>query len=335
MKILLAGGAGFIGSHTAVCLLEDGHDVVIVDNLVNSNATVVDAIAKIAGRRPVFYQKDCRDKEALVSIMKNEDIEAVIHFAGLKAVGESVAKPIEYYDNNLVSTLMLLEAMRECGVKKLIFSSSSTVYGNPASLPLTEESPTQKPTNPYGRTKLQIEEILEDVCAADPEFTAVCLRYFNPIGAHPSGLIGDNPNGIPNNLLPYVAKVARGVLPELGVFGSDYPTRDGTGVRDYIHVVDLAEGHAKALGFAERFQGWRAVNLGCGRGYSVLEIVRAYEAASGRKIPYTLLERRPGDIAENWCDPSLALKLFGWKAERTIEDMCRDSWNFEQNSSMK
>lgn len=335
MKILLAGGAGFIGSHTAVCLLEDGHDVVIVDNLVNSNAAVVDAVEKITGRRPVFHQKDCRDKHALASIMKTEGIDAVIHFAGLKAVGESVAKPIEYYDNNLVSTLMLLEAMRECGVKKLIFSSSSTVYGNPSSLPLTEESPTQKPTNPYGRTKLQIEEILEDVCAADPEFTAVCLRYFNPIGAHPSGLIGDDPNGIPNNLLPYVAKVARGLLPELGVFGSDYPTRDGTGVRDYIHVVDLAEGHAKALLFAEKFRGWKAVNLGCGRGYSVLEVVRAYEKASGRKVPYKLLARRPGDIAENWCDPSLAFELFGWKAERTIEDMCRDSWNFEQNSSAK
>ena len=247
----------------------------------------------------------------------------------LKAVGESVVKPIEYYDNNVNGTLVLLAAMRKKGVKRIIFSSSSTVYGTPETLPLTEDCPTGEPTNPYGRSKLHIEQILADVCRAHPDFSAVCLRYFNPIGAHPSGLIGEDPNGIPNNLLPYVARVAHGTLPKLRVFGHDYPTPDGTGVRDFIHVMDLADGHAKAVPYIMDHAGWIAINLGCGRGYSVLEVVKAFEKASGRAVPYELVERREGDIAANWCDPTRAQELLGWKATRTIDDMCRDAWHFE------
>ena len=329
MKILLTGGMGFIGSHTAVVLLEAGHDVVLFDNLSNADRSVLDRLETITGRRPAFIEGDIRDKAAMTAALEGAD--AVIHFAGLKAVGESVHKPIEYYDNNVHGTLVLLEAMRETGVKRLIFSSSSTVYGTPETLPLTEETPTGKATNPYGRTKLHIEEILADVCRAYPDFSVVCLRYFNPIGAHPSGLIGEDPNGIPNNLLPYVARVANGVLPKLRVFGSDYPTPDGTGVRDYIHVMDLADGHAKAVPYVMNHTGWIAVNLGCGRGYSVLEIVKAFEKASGRKVPYELVARREGDIAANWADPARARELFGWVATRNIDDMCRDAWNFESH----
>ena len=329
MKILLTGGMGFIGSHTAVVLLEAGHDVVLFDNLSNADRSVLDRLETITGRRPAFIEGDIRDKVAMTAAL--EGVDAVIHFAGLKAVGESVHKPIEYYDNNVHGTLVLLEAMRETGVKRLIFSSSSTVYGTPETLPLTEETPTGKATNPYGRTKLHIEEILADVCRAYPDFSVVCLRYFNPIGAHPSGLIGEDPNGIPNNLLPYVARVANGVLPKLRVFGSDYPTPDGTGVRDYIHVMDLADGHAKAVPYVMNHTGWIAVNLGCGRGYSVLEIVKAFEKASGRKVPYELVPRREGDIAANWADPARARELFGWEATRNIDDMCRDAWNFESH----
>ena len=329
MKILLTGGMGFIGSHTAVVLLEAGHDVVLFDNLSNADRSVLDRLETITGRRPAFIEGDIRDKVAMTAAL--EGVDAVIHFAGLKAVGESVHKPIEYYDNNVHGTLVLLEAMRETGVKRLIFSSSSTVYGTPETLPLTEETPTGKATNPYGRTKLHIEEILADVCRAYPDFSVVCLRYFNPIGAHPSGLIGEDPNGIPNNLLPYVARVANGVLPKLRVFGSDYPTPDGTGVRDYIHVMDLADGHAKAVPYVMNHTGWIAVNLGCGRGYSVLEIVKAFEKASGRKVPYELVPRREGDIAANWADPARARELFGWVATRNIDDMCRDAWNFESH----
>ena len=329
MKILLTGGMGFIGSHTAVVLLEAGHDVVLFDNLSNADRSVLDRLETITGRRPAFIEGDIRDKAAMKAALEGAD--AVIHFAGLKAVGESVHKPIEYYDNNVHGTLVLLEAMRETGVKRLIFSSSSTVYGTPETLPLTEETPTGKATNPYGRTKLHIEEILADVCRAYPDFSVVCLRYFNPIGAHPSGLIGEDPNGIPNNLLPYVARVANGVLPKLRVFGSDYPTPDGTGVRDYIHVMDLADGHAKAVPYVMNHTGWIAVNLGCGRGYSVLEIVKAFEKASGRKVPYELVPRREGDIAANWADPARARELFGWEATRNIDDMCRDAWNFESH----
>lgn len=330
MRILLTGGMGFIGSHTAVALLAQGHDVTLYDNLSNADESVAARIEKIAGRAPRFVKGDIRDQALLEETFRSTGTEAVIHFAGLKAVGESVAKPLEYYDNNLIGTIRLLEAMRSTGVSRLIFSSSSTVYGTPKKLPLTEECPTGEATNPYGRTKLQIEEILADVCRAWPELAVVCLRYFNPIGAHPSGLIGEDPNGIPNNLLPYVARVANGRLPCLQVFGDDYDTPDGTGVRDYIHVMDLAEGHAKAIPYVASHPGWIAVNLGCGRGYSVLEVVRAFEKASGRKVPYKIAPRRAGDIAANWCDPSLAAKLFGWRARYNIDDMCRDAWRFEE-----
>lgn len=333
MKILLTGGMGFIGSHTAVVLLEAGHDVVLYDNLSNADRSVLDRLEIIAGRRPQFIEGDIRDKAAMTAALRG--VDAVIHFAGLKAVGESVHKPIEYFDNNVHGTLVLLEAMRETGVSRLIFSSSSTVYGTPETLPLTEDCPTGKATNPYGRTKLHIEEILSDVCRAYPDFSAVCLRYFNPIGAHPSGLIGEDPNGIPNNLLPYVARVANGILPKLRVFGSDYPTPDGTGVRDYIHVMDLADGHAKAVPFVMSHTGWTAINLGCGRGYSVLEIIRAFESASGKKVPFEVAPRREGDIAANWADPSRAQQLLGWKATRNIDDMCRDAWNFESHKTHK
>ena len=301
MNILLTGGMGFIGSHTAVVLIEAGHDVVLFDNLSNADRSVLDRIETITGRRPVFIEGDIRDAAAMEKAL--DGVDAVIHFAGLKAVGESVSKPVEYYDNNVNGTLVLLAAMRRKG----------------------------EPTNPYGRSKLHIEQILADVCRAYPEFSAVCLRYFNPIGAHPSGLIGEDPNGIPNNLLPYVARVAHGTLPRLRVFGHDYPTPDGTGVRDFIHVMDLADGHAKAVPYIMNHTGWIAINLGCGRGYSVLEVVKAFEKASDRSVPYELVERREGDIAANWCDPARAERLLGWKASRTIDDMCRDAWNFESN----
>lgn len=329
MRVLLTGGMGFIGSHTAVSLLEAGHEPILYDNLSNADWSVVDRIGRITGHTPTFIEGDIRDGALLKQVLRNEHIEAVIHFAGLKAVGESVGKPLEYFDNNVSGTIKLLEAMRSVGVKRLIFSSSSTVYGTPQHLPLTEAEPTGEATNPYGRTKIHIEEILADLCRSDSEWSVVCLRYFNPIGAHPSGLIGEDPNGIPNNLLPYIARVASGRLPCLNVFGNDYDTPDGTGVRDFIHVVDLAQGHTDALPYTVSHTGWIAVNLGCGRGYSVLEVVKAFEDASGRRIPLHFAPRRAGDIAANWCDPTLALKLFGWKAKFGIEDMCRDSWHFE------
>lgn len=329
MKLLLTGGMGFIGSHTAVALLEEGYDVVLYDNLSNSDRSVLDRIEMITTKRPVFIHGDIRDRNSIENAL--EGVDTVIHFAGLKSVGESVSKPTEYYDNNVNGTLVLLSSMCKKGVKRIIFSSSSTVYGTPQSLPLTEKSPTGEPTNPYGRSKLHIEQILSDVCKAYPEFSAVCLRYFNPIGAHPSGLLGEDPNGIPNNLMPYIARVANGTLPRLRVFGNDYPTPDGTGVRDFIHVVDLADGHAKAVPYIMEHTGWIAINLGCGRGYSVLEAVKAFEKASGCKIPYELVERREGDIAANWCDPSRAENLLGWKAKFTLDDMCRDAWNFEKH----
>lgn len=331
MRILLTGGMGFIGSHTAVVLLEAGHHVVLFDNLSNADRSVAERITRIAGRAPVFVEGDIRDRDAMERTLRDEKIDTVIHFAGLKAVGESVAKPLEYYDNNVTGSLRLLEAMRATGVKRLIFSSSSTVYGTPQHLPLTEAEPLGEPTNPYGRTKLHIEAMLADACRAYPDLSVVCLRYFNPIGAHPSGLIGEDPNGIPNNLLPYVARVANGRLPALRIFGNDYDTPDGTGVRDFIHVMDLAEGHAAALPYAAEHTGWIAVNLGCGRGYSVLDIVHAFERASGKPVPYEFAPRRDGDIAANWADPSLAFKLFCWKAKYGIDEMCRDSWNFESN----
>lgn len=335
MNVLLTGGTGFIGSHTAVCLIESGHTPVLYDNLSNSKFEVVDAIETITGKRPAFVQGDIRDKAKLISVLKEHAIDAVIHFAGLKAVGESCEKPLLYYDNNIAGSVVLLQAMQECRVTKLIFSSSSTVYGTPKALPLTEDMPTGTPTNPYGRTKLMIEEILRDLCASDPAFTAICLRYFNPIGAHESGLIGEDPNGIPNNLLPYVARVASGKLEYIRVFGNDYPTNDGTGVRDYIHVVDLARGHAAALSYADKHSGWDAINLGTGHGSSVLEVIGAFEKACGKKLPYKIMPRRAGDIAANWCSPDKAKKLLGWQAQYDIDAMCASGWKFEQQHAQQ
>lgn len=330
MRVFLTGGMGFIGSHTAVELLSLGHEVTLYDNLSNSSVDVLERIREITEKTPRFIEGDIRDKEKLSAALKETKPEAVIHFAGLKAVGESCEKPLTYYDNNVNGTLVLLTAMKEAGVFKLLFSSSATVYGTPQTLPITEEHPTGGVTNPYGRTKLFIEEILKDLSRADTRFKIICLRYFNPIGAHPSGLIGENPNGIPNNLLPYVARVASGRLDYLRVFGGDYPTKDGTGVRDYIHVVDLARGHVAALGRLSAVEGWEAINLGTGVGYSVLDIVHAYEKASGRTVAYKIVARRAGDTAANWADPAKAEKLLGWKAKFGIEEMCRDSWNFEK-----
>lgn len=330
MRILLTGGAGFIGSHTAVEMTQAGHDVVIFDNFCNSDATVLDRLETILGKRLAFEEGDIRDYDRIRDVLEKHQIEAVVHFAGLKAVGESCEKPLEYFDNNITGTLVLLQAMKSLGIKRIIFSSSATVYGTPQYLPLDEKHPLSV-TNPYGRTKLQVEEILSDLCASDAEWSAVCLRYFNPIGAHESGLIGENPRGIPNNLLPYVARVAAGQLEALQVFGNDYDTPDGTGVRDYIHVVDLAKGHVLAAQYALTHTGWIAINLGTGIGYSVLDIVKAYEKACGKLVPYKIVARRPGDVASNWADPKLAKELLGWEAQYTLQDMCEHSWNFQKN----
>ena len=305
MKILVTGGAGYIGSHTCVELLNEGYDVVIVDNLDNSNAKAVERIEEITGKKPVFYQKDIRDKQAMEDIFGKEKPDCVIHFAGLKAVGESVQKPLEYYENNINGTLVMLDAMRKNGCKNIIFSSSATVYGDPAFIPITEECPKGKITNPYGRTKSMLEEILTDLNISDPEWNVILLRYFNPIGAHKSGLIGEDPKGIPNNLLPYVAQVAVGKLKCLGVFGNDYDTPDGTGVRDYIHVVDLAVGHVKAINKIKENPGVKIYNLGTGNGYSVLEVVKAFSKACGHDVPYEIKPRRAGDIATCYADASL------------------------------
>ena len=331
MRLFLTGGMGFIGSHTAVELIESGHEVVLYDNLSNASECVAECIERITGTKPRFIRGDIRDAKTLRDALEQSKPDVVIHFAGLKAVGESCQKPLEYYDNNVNGTLVLLDCMRKVGVFNLIFSSSSTVYGTPQKLPLTEAHPTGGVTNPYGRTKLFIEDILKDLCQADSRFTTLCLRYFNPIGAHASGLIGENPNGIPNNLLPYVARVAAGKLDYLRVFGDDYPTKDGTGVRDYIHVVDLARGHAAAARYILKTTGWEAINLGTGKGYSVLEIVHAFEKACGHKISYKIVPRRDGDIAANWADPSLAEHKLGWKAVFDIDVMCRDAWNFQKH----
>lgn len=330
MRILLTGGAGFIGSHTAVEMTQAGHDVMIFDNFCNSDATVLDRLETILGKRLAFEEGDIRDYDRMREVLEKHQIEAVVHFAGLKAVGESCEKPLEYFDNNITGTLVLLQAMKSLGIKRIIFSSSATVYGTPQYLPLDEKHPLSV-TNPYGRTKLQVEEILSDLCASDAEWSAVCLRYFNPIGAHESGLIGENPRGIPNNLLPYVARVAAGQLEALQVFGNDYDTPDGTGVRDYIHVVDLAKGHVLAAQYALAHTGWIAINLGTGIGYSVLDIVKAYEKACGKPVPYKIVARRPGDVASNWADPKLAKELLGWEAQYTLQDMCEHSWNFQKN----
>ena len=332
MKVLVTGGLGYIGSHTVVELLTEGHEVTILDNLSNSDERVVDRIEAITKVRPGFVNGDIRDKETLDKVFTDTAYDAVIHFAGLKAVGESVQKPLMYYENNIAGTLNLLKSMGENGCKNIIFSSSATVYGTPAFVPITEECPKGTCTNPYGWTKSMIEQIMTDLYISDNEWNVVLLRYFNPIGAHESGTIGENPNGIPNNLMPYVTQVAVGRLKELGVFGNDYNTHDGTGVRDYIHVVDLAIGHVKALSKLQAGSGLSIYNLGTGQGYSVLDIVKNFEEATGVKIPYVIKPRRPGDIDECYADPSKAEKELGWKAERGIREMCADSWRWQKNN---
>ena len=330
MSILVSGGAGYIGSHTCVELLEAGYDIVAADNLCNSSREALRRVEEITGKAVPFVEADLCDPAAVRALFaRYPDITAVVHFAGLKAVGESVRKPLEYYTNNLVSTLNILNVMREYGVKNFVFSSSATVYGDPASVPIREDFPTGGTTNPYGTTKLFLERVLSDCCAADPELNVALLRYFNPIGAHPSGRIGEDPNGIPNNLVPYIAQVAVGKLEKLHVYGDDYPTPDGTGVRDYIHVVDLARGHVSALKKLETGCGLFVCNLGTGKGYSVMEVLRAYEKACGKALPYVVDPRRPGDIAECYADPKKALEEMGWKAELGIEEMCATSWNWQ------
>lgn len=330
-RVLVPGGCGYIGSHTVVELQKNGFDVVIVDNLSNSKEAVLDRIQQITGTKPTFYKVDMTDKAALRGVFEKEKFSDVIHFAGLKAVGESVRKPLEYYRNNLDSTMNLLELMREFGVKNIVFSSSATVYGNPATVPITEDFPLSC-TNPYGQTKLMIEYILKDLYKADASFNIALLRYFNPIGAHPSGLIGEDPNGIPNNLVPYITQVAVGKLERLNVFGNDYPTRDGTGVRDYIHVVDLAKGHLAALKKLSENCGLVIYNLGTGNGYSVLEVLNAFSETVGRPLPYVIAPRRAGDIAECYADPTKAYKELGWKAELDLKRMAEDSWRWQKNN---
>ena len=328
--ILLPGGAGFIGSHVAAELLQRDFNVVIVDDLSNARPDVIDRLEKITGRRPVFYQADMADRAALEAVFSAHPIDAVIHFAGFKAVGESVQKPIAYYRNNLDTTLTLLETMAAHGVKRMIFSSSATVYGMENPVPYTEDMPRGACTNPYGWTKSMIEQILSDACVADPALSVVCLRYFNPVGAHESGLIGEMPNGIPNNLMPYITQVAVGIRKELSVFGNDYPTPDGTGVRDFIHVVDLAKGHVAAIDYVNQHTGWEAINLGTGKGTSVLELVHAFETANGVEVPYRIAPRRSGDLAFCYANVDKAERLLGWRAGKTVEDMCRDSWRWQQ-----
>jgi UDP-glucose 4-epimerase len=328
MAVLVTGGAGYIGSHTVVALIEAGLVPIVVDNFSNAKPTVLDRIEEITGRRPVFVDGDIRDRPLLDRLFADHDIDSVIHFAGKKAVGESVATPIEYYDNNVGGTVVLLAAMRDAGVRTFVFSSSATVYGDPASVPIGEDFPTGA-TNPYGRTKLMVEEILADVAAAHSDWSVCLLRYFNPVGAHESGRIGEDPSGIPNNLMPFIAQVAVGRRDRLNVFGGDYPTPDGTGVRDYIHVVDLAEGHLAALRYADGRPGCHVFNLGTGTGTSVLELLHSFQRSAGREIPYQIVERRPGDIAECWADPARAAEALGWRAERTIEDMTSSTWKWQ------
>ena len=333
MLILLTGGAGFIGSHTLIELYKAGHQAVVVDNLSNSSRESLHRVAEITGVNEIpFYKVDVRDREALTKVMERYQFDACINFAGLKAVGESVAKPWEYYENNINGTLVLIDVLRKHNCKNFIFSSSATVYGDPAIIPITEQCPKGHCTNPYGQTKSMLEEILMDIQKADPEWNIVLLRYFNPIGAHPSGRIGEDPKGIPNNLMPYITQVAVGKRPELGVFGNDYDTHDGTGVRDYIHVCDLANGHVKALESIQKKCGLEIFNLGTGQGYSVLDLVKAFEKATGVKIPYSIKPRRAGDIATCYSNPEKAEKILGWKAKYGIEDMCRDAWNWQSNN---
>ena len=332
MHILVTGGTGFIGSHACVALMAVRHEVTVVDDLSNSQREVLDRVEQISGKRPTFFEGDVRDRDLLRKVFAQCPVDAVIHFAGLKAVGESVAQPLRYYDCNVGGAIILCEAMAEAAVKTLIFSSSATVYGDPASVPIREDFP-RSATNPYGASKLMIEDILADLSIADAEWRIARLRYFNPVGAHESGLIGESPSGIPNNLMPYVAQVASGQRAQLNVFGDDYPTPDGTGVRDYIHVMDLAEGHVAALDLLQREGGLQTVNLGTGCGYSVLDMVRSFEKASGRPVPYAVVPRRPGDIAACYADPALAEKLLGWKARRGIDEMCRDAWHWQQRQA--
>ena len=329
--LLVTGGAGYIGSHTVVELLAAGHDVVILDDFSNSSPQVVDRIAEIAGRRPALVEGDSGNRDTLRRLLAQYPVDATIHFAGFKAVGESVAKPLAYYGNNVSGTVVLLECLEEAGARRLVFSSSATVYGDPASVPIREDFPTG-PTNPYGRTKWHIEHMLNDLAVALSEWSIGILRYFNPVGAHASGRIGENPRGIPNNLMPFVTQVAVGKRPKLSVFGGDYPTHDGTGVRDYIHVVDLALGHLAALEEVVAGKGAWTVNLGTGKGYSVLDFVKAFEKASGKPIPYQIVDRRPGDVAQCYADPSLAAEMLGWRAQRDLQQMCADSWNWQQKN---
>jgi UDP-glucose 4-epimerase len=329
--ILVTGGAGYIGSHTCVELLEAGHQVVVVDNLVNSAAEALARVERITGRKVPFHRVDLLDRTALAAVFAAQPVDAVIHFAALKAVGESVSQPLRYYRNNLVGTLTLLECMQEAGCKRLVFSSSATVYGDPAKVPITEDMPLSA-TNPYGRSKLMIEDICRDLAKADPQWTIALLRYFNPIGAHISGLIGEDPRGIPNNLMPYLMQVAVGKRPMLTVYGNDYPTPDGTGVRDYIHVVDLAAGHLAALAALPKLKGAVAINLGTGQGYSVKQMIAAVAKATGKDIPHTFGPRRPGDIAICYADPALAASLLGWRARRGLDEMCADSWRWQRTN---
>ena len=334
MNILVTGGAGYIGSHTCIELMANGYDVIVVDNLCNSNPKSLDRVEQLAGKKPKFYEGDVRDEALMRKIFAENEISAVIHFAGLKAVGESVAQPWRYYDNNLNSTLVLTKAMEEAGCKRIIFSSSATVYSGDNEMPLRETSRTGNCTNPYGWTKYMTEQILSGMAHADKEWSIVLLRYFNPVGAHASGLIGEDPRGIPNNLMPFISQVAVGRREKLSVFGNDYDTHDGTGVRDYIHVVDLAKGHVAAVKYAVENLGCEVFNLGTGTGYSVLDMVKAFEEANGVKVPYQIVDRRPGDLATWYADPTKSREKLGWKAEKTLVDMCRDSWNWQSKNPM-